>query len=137
MGLIDDLTAVANSILGIRDDVGAVIEPVFLVTRTWTGAEPGLGSYSDVVAQILPSPAVRNLATDFRAQSAGTKELSEIMLHGVSKQSYPTRDMIDCTCATANIERFYRVSGKIFNVTKVESSYITWNVRAREASHEG
>lgn len=137
MGLITDLTAVADAILGVRDSVGAVIEPVYIVTRTWSGTQPGDGTKVDVVAQVQPSPAIKNLANDFRARAAGNYEMGDMQLVGISKQSYTTRASVDLTPPSANVEKFYRIAGKLYNVTQVEESYITWNVRIREAGHTG
>lgn len=137
MGLLDDLTAVADSILGVRDTIGAVIQPVYLTVRTWTGAEPGDGSFTDVDTQVLPSPAIRDLSTDFQAQAAGNVEEGDLILKGISKQSYANRADVDCKSQLKNVERFYKVAGEIYNVTHVSESYITWNVRIRKATHTG
>lgn len=137
MGLISDLTGIADSILGVRDSIGAVIQPVYFVTRTWSGTQPGDGTPTDVELPVLPSPAVRDLATDFQAQAAGNYIKGDLILRGISKQSWPTRTHVDCTTTQKNVERFYKVAGEIYNVFHVEESYITWNVRIRKASHTG
>lgn len=137
MGLLTDLTAIADSILGIRDTIGAVIEPVYIVVRTWTGAQPGDGTSSDVTTQLLPSPQLANLVNTSKPGSAGTVENASIMLKGISKQSYATKDTVDLTSTLANVEKFYKLRGRLYNVTSVEESYITWNVRIKEAEHIG
>lgn len=137
MGLITDLTAVANSILGVRDDLGAVIQPVYLVVRTWSGSQPGDGTKTDVTTQVLPSPQIKDLASDFEAQRAGNYEEGDLIIRMISKQTYTTRSMVDCSSTDRKIEKFYKVSGLFYTVTHVEESYITWNVRIRKVSHAG
>lgn len=137
MGLISDLTGIADSILGVRDSIGAVIQPVYIVERTWSGTQPGDGTPTDVETQVLPSPAVKDLATDFQAQAAGNYIKGDLVLRGISKQSWPTRVAVDCTSTQKNVEKFYKVANEIYNVFHVEESYITWNVRIRKASHTG
>lgn len=136
-GLINSLLGVADSILGVRDAIGAVIEPVYVVTRTWTGTQPGDGSATDVTVQLLPSPQLVNLTNTSKPGSAGTVENASIMLKGVSKQSYPAKGDVDMTSNAANVEKFYKLRGRLYNVTSVEESYITWNVRIKEAEHNG
>lgn len=136
-GLIQSLLGVADSILGVRDAIGAVIEPVYLVTRTWSGTQPGDGTPTDVTVQVLPSPQLVNLVNTTKPQSAGSVEQGSIMLKGISKQSYQTKDTIDLTSTQANVEKFYKLKNRLYNVTSVEESYITWNVRLKEAEHNG
>jgi hypothetical protein len=135
--LILDLIGIADSLYGVRDTVGANKELTFQVTRTWTGATPGDGTFTDVVKQVAPSPAIANLGSSWKARQAGLDESGDTMLSGLSKQSYPTRETIDCTSKLPNVERFYMIAHKLYSVVNVEEQYISWTVRIRKVAHQG
>lgn len=134
MGLIDDLTLVADDILGIRDSIGAAIHNVYIVTRTWSGSEPGDGTPTDVVAQMLPTPALVDLSHKFVLQEPGRYKQGDIMLKGISKQSYGTEDIVRLKSASKAVEKFYRINSQLYVVVNVRESYITWDVHVRRVT---
>jgi hypothetical protein len=137
MGLVDDLRAISGDLYGVRDTIGANKELTYLVTRTWTGTVPGDGTYSDVTTQVLPSPAISELRSSWKAREAGLDESGDTMLKGIAMQQYPTRDTIDCTSSAGNIEKFYKIANKLYSVVDVTEEYISWTVRIRKVSHQG
>ena len=136
MGLISDLTAIADSLYGIRDDLGAAIHNVYIVTRTWTGDAVGEGSATDEVAQMLPTPALKNLSHDFEAQAAGTVKSGDIILKGISKQSWPDEDTVSLKSDNAKIQKFYLIDDKLYQVISTVESYISWDVQIRKLTHQ-
>lgn len=130
-GLIADLTKVANDILGVRDAVGAAIHKVYIITRTWGSGEVGNGTPVDTVALVKPSPGLKNLDHDFREMAAGAAQVGDIILTGLSKQTYTQRSQIAFDDLTEGVEKFYRLDGKLYSVVSVVESYITWNVHIR------
>lgn len=134
MGLIDDLTSVADDILGVRDTIGAAIHDVYIVTRTWSGAEPGDGTPTDVVAQMTPTPAIQDLAHNFKLLEAGRYKQGDLILKNISKQSYPTMDGVRLKSTNKAVEKFYRVNGELYTVIHVRESYITWDVHIRKVA---
>lgn len=137
MGLLDDLTDVADDILGVRDTIGAAIQNVFVVERTWTGAEPGDGTYTDVVTQMLPTPALLDpsragLSHKYKLAPTGRYKQGDLILKQVSKQSYPDRDVVRLKSTDKSVEKFYRVADELYTVVTLEESYITWNVHVRK-----
>lgn len=134
-GLIDSLLPVVDGILGIRDSLGAVIDPVFIVTRTWSGTEMGDGVAKDTEAQILPSPGLKKYAQDVRLREGGAIKAGDIFLIDVSRNKYGEKDL-DATTDANNIERLYRVGDKIYQVINIEKKYVTWNVQLRELTNQ-
>ena len=132
MGLIDDLTAIADDIYGVRDDDGAAIQNVYLVTRTWTGTEPGDGTSTDVVAQMLPTPAIINLEHNFHIERAGRYKKGDLLLKGISKGTYSTQASVDLSSNDKAIEKFYRINGELYTMVSIKESYISWDVQIRK-----
>jgi hypothetical protein len=134
MGIIDDLLPITNDILGVRDDIGAVIHPIYLVTRTWSGESVGDGTYLDVEEQMLPSPSVQKLTFNLPALQAGQYEVGDLIIRHISKQNYPDEDVVSCKSSDSNIEKFYKINGKFYQVISVNESYVTWEVTIRKVS---
>lgn len=126
-----------NDILKIRDDIGAVKDPVFIVTRTWMGSEPGDGYYTDRVEQVLPSPRIVKYVDDYRIKEGGAVQQGDVMLKMISQQSYPNQTDVDCSVPARNVERFYRLGSDHYQVIQVEKHYLTWNVFLRRLSRNG
>jgi len=134
MGLIADLTAVADDILGVRDTIGAAIHNVYFVTRTWSGSEPGDGTATDVVTQMLPTPAIIDLAHNFKVSEVGRYKQGDLILKNISKESYPDHDTVRLKSTDSAVEKFYRVDSELYNVIHVKESYITWDVHIRRVA---
>ena len=134
MTMIDGLRSNINSILAIRDDLGAAKKPVLLVTRTWTGSEPGDGTFTDGEIPVLPSPAIKEFVDDYRIQEGGAVKQGDIRLKWISKQSFPTRAEIDCSVSSQKIEKFYKVGGVLYRVVQVGEQLLSWNVLLRRVN---
>lgn len=134
-GLIDDLLGSVDDILGVRDSVGAVLHPVFMVTRTWTGTQPGEGTFADVSVQVLPSPGIKEFSHDVRLREGGFIKQGDIILRGVSRNLYAESD-IDNSTAAKNIEKFYQLDNRLYTVIHVKENYLTWDVQIRKLSHQ-
>lgn len=133
MGLITDLTAVANEILGVRDSIGAAIHTVNFVTRTWSGTEVGDGTATDVSVLMVPSPGLQDLSHKYALLSGGNYRQGDIILKSVSKQSYPARNTVDlANTGSKLVEKFYSINGELYNVVNVKESYITWDIQIRK-----
>jgi hypothetical protein len=135
MGLLDDLRNVADDIYGVRDAVGAVMHPIHIVTRQWP-AEIGVGAAVDTVTLLKPSPGIKALSHDFLAIQAGSVQSGDLLLQGISKQSYPEKAMVAFDDLAANVEKFYRIDSNLYQVISVVEKYIAWDVQIRKVSHE-
>jgi hypothetical protein len=133
----DDLLGDVDSILGIRDDLGVALHPVFIVTRTWSaGTELGEGDYSDTELQMLPSPRIKEFADDYKIKEGGAIQQGDIMLKMISKQSYPKRSDVDCSVDQQFIEKFYKINDIFYRVIFVWEQHVTWNVHLRRVSDQ-
>lgn len=135
MGLLDDLLLVTNDILGVRDSIGAVIHPVYFVTRTWSGSSPGDGTFTDEKVQMIPSPSIQAISHELNAMAGGVYQQGDLLLKSVSKQSYPSEDVVAGKSPAGNIEKFYEINDKLYLAINVRESYITWEIHIRKLSH--
>ncbi len=141
-GIIDSLLPVTDAILGIRDSIGAVIKPVYFLTRTWytdedltTAATAPEGFAKDSQIQMLPSPQIKDFSQDIRLREGGAVKAGDIILQNISRNKYGIADL-DGTSTAENIERFYIVGVKIYQVINVSESYLTFRVQLRELSNQ-
>lgn len=135
-GLIDDLRANINDILRVRDDLGAALKPVYIVTRTWTGLEPGDGEFSDEEVQILPSPRIVEYKNEYKIQQGGAVQQGDIALKMVSKQSFPEITQVDGTVPDQNTEVFYKVGGYYYRVIHVREKFFVYEIQLRKVSKQ-
>ena len=136
MTSIKSLLVNADTILGVRDRVGAALKEVFIVTRTWTGDEVGAGQSEDQKDRMLPSPRIVEFTNDVRLNEGGQIKRDDILLKMISKQKYPTENLIDCVSNKKHIEKFYEVGGIRYSVIGVTEKHITWNVLLRRTSKQ-
>jgi hypothetical protein len=134
MSLVDDLRQTVNPILSIRDELGASKQPVSIVTRKWTGTEPGDGSYRDSELPLLPSPSIVDYSADYRVREGGAVQMGDIRLKWISKQSFPVRSEVDGSSSSHSIERFYKVGKDLYRVIHVEEKLLCWNITLRKVS---
>jgi hypothetical protein len=137
MSLIEGLQDCIDSVLGIRDDIGAVLKPVYLVIRTWSGSVPGEGSYSDSEEQVLPSPYVVELNHSLRLMEGGAVKQGDVILKMISKSVYPLESSLDGKSTSRNIEKFYKIGEVYYQVISIKDNYLTWDVQVRRVSFSG
>jgi len=123
--LIDNV----DSILGLRDDIGAVKSPVFIVTRTW-GEQKGVGVPTDVKTQILPSPRIVEMSHDMRLREGGFVKQGDIILKMISKESYKETD-IDLSVPSDKVEKYYLVKNALYEIVSVVDKYVVFQVHLR------
>ena len=141
-GIVDAFLPCVDSILGIRDNIGALIHPVYLVTRTWftdsgltTPATAPEGYAKDSSVQLLPTPALKDFSQDIRLKDGGSVKQGDIILSGVSKNKYASTDL-DGSLLGANIQLFFAVGVKLYQIINVTEKYVTFNVQIRELSNQ-
>jgi len=134
VGIIDDLLPITNDILGVRDDIGAVIHPIYLVTRTWSGSSVGDGTATDTQLQVLPTPSIQAISHNLPALQAGVYQVGDLILKHISKQNFPLEDVVACKSTSVKVEKFYKINNKFYQVISVKESYVTWEVHIRKVS---
>jgi hypothetical protein len=134
--LLDALLPNVDCVLGVRDSIGAVLHPVYIVTRTWTGKEPGSGMASEVVVQVLPTPAIQQFAFDLKITEGGAVKQGDVLLKGISKRQYPDSQGLDNKTGAKNVERFFLIDEKLYTVINIRENYVTWDVQIRKLSNQ-
>lgn len=129
--IIEDVLACTDEILGIRDDIGAVKHPIYVLTRTWSGTERGNGTPVDSIEQILPTPYIVDLFANIRLREGGKVQEGDLMMKTISKQSYPSKDFITLKVPNNKTEKFYYINNKLYEVIHVSEKYVYWNVHIR------
>lgn len=125
-GLVDDIKAVVDDILGIRDEIGALKHPIYILTRTWPG-QKGVGTPVDTTEQILPSPNLVDLSLRITPKEAGNVKQGDILLKMISKNKY-TEAQINCSSGNALVEKWYYIGGHLYEVVNVVEDYVYFNV---------
>lgn len=137
-GIIGDLIPEVDDILAIRDEIGEPIHTVFFVTRTWSGTEPGDGTFTETKSALYPTPRVVEYRHDLNMTDIGQVRRGDIMLKMISKQSYPNRDEVALNLDLgSNKESFYEIDGDLYRVIKVTEKHVVWNVLCRPVSDQG
>lgn len=132
MSIVSDVLSITDDILGLRDDIGAIKHHVYLFTRTWSVTK-GVGTPVDTEVQVLPTPFLQDYSQDLRAREGGSVRQGDIIVKHISKQSYPTEDLIDCSVANSTTtERYYKINNRLYEVVNVKEDYVYWNVQVRK-----
>ena len=141
-GLIATLLPNVDAILGVRDSIGAVIQPTYFLTRTWytdttytTQSTSKAGFAKDVTVQMLPSPQIVDLKQQIKTKSGGVVKNGDIMLKGVSRNSF-NESALDGSSSAKNIEKLYVVGVKVYQVVDITEKYVTWNIVLKELTNQ-
>ena len=138
MSIVDDVLSCTDDILGIRDCIGAnKSSGVFIVCRTWE-EKKGVGTPSEKVSQVLPSPQIVSLRHSKRIREAGNNKQGDIMLKYISKQSYKESDLDLRVPKESKLteEKFYRINDKDYEVLDIEEDYVYFNVTLRKRTRK-
>ena len=134
MGVIDDVLAVTDDILGLRDSLGAVKHPVFILTRTWSGLRLGEGTKTDTQTQILPSPALLDYSHSLRLKEGGRIRQGDLMVKSISKKSFPDESFFDSSTTAKNIEKFFLINNRLYTSISIVEGHVTWAVQVRKTN---
>lgn len=141
-GIIQGMLKGIDGVLGARDAVGAVIQPIFLLTRTWyvdaeltTAAGQPEGFAKDSAVQVLPSPGMKQFSQDIRLREGGSIKAGDIILTDISKNRYKESDL-DGSTSAENIQILFKIGVKIYQVINVTQSYVTFSVQVRELTNQ-
>jgi hypothetical protein len=123
-----------DKVLSLRDKTGAVLAPVFLVTRTWSGTDPGDGVMTEERRELRPSPRIVDYSHSTRLLEGGAVRQGDLILKAISKVTYPDRATIDGSSTAHNVEKFYDIGGELHLVISVTQKHLWWNVQVRRVS---
>lgn len=140
--LIESIQKSLDPILSVRDILGAQKHNVFLLKRTKSASNPELDEFNsidpvdEIEKQILPSPRIVDYSHDKRLREGGNIKQGDLLLKMISKNSFPSRDEIECITPSKNIERYYYINDDLYNVVSVTEDYVWWNVQIRKATNK-
>ena len=118
-----------DSILSLRDEIGAVKAPVYIVTRVWEDKK-GVGKFTDTKVQMLPSPRIVDLSHDMRIREGGIVKQGDLILKMISKESYSEKD-IDLSVTDDKTEKFYLIKNGLYEIVSVVDKYVVFQVHIR------
>lgn len=131
-GLLDCV----DSILGIRDCIGANLADVYFVTRTWSGTRPGDGEFEDVEEQMKPTPQIVDYSHDIRLQQGGAYKQGDLILRNISRNQYPEESILRTDTGIKNVEKFLKVGSNYYRVIQVKEKLLTWDVQVRKIAQD-
>lgn len=140
-GIVESLLPSSESILGIRNLIGAEKAEVYILERRWGGGEVGTGQWKDVLKEILPTPHIHDFSQDIRTNEAAGIQQGDILLKNISKNKYIKETDVDTRTDEVNLEKFYVIKSrsgekKLYKVVIIEEKYLTWNIHIRRLSTE-
>jgi hypothetical protein len=133
---MDEIAEIADDAIKIRNEIGAILAEIYLVTRTWTGEAVGDGSASETKVIVYPAPWIVDLSHNLKLSEAGVIKQGDLLLKQISKMRYPTENHVNCSSTNKLIEKFYEVDGLLYNVIYVKSEYGMWSVQVRKLTDQ-
>jgi len=135
-GLRKSLEGCIDSILGIRECIGAQLADVFFVTRTWTGERVGDGDFEDEVSQMSPTPQIKDYSHDIRVSEGGAVKQGDLILVGVSRNAYPDEATLRTDVADVRIEKMIKVGKHFYRTINVREKLVTWDMQIRKIKQD-
>lgn len=126
-----DIQDVFDEAVQARDDIGAILDEVYIVTRTWTGSQPGDGLAKESKTIIFPSPWIIDLSQDLRLKEGGIIHQGDILLKQISRKRYPNESDINCASSNPKVEKFIELGGYLYQVINVRKTYAEWHLQIR------
>lgn len=134
--LRESLLKCSDSILGIREKMGAQLADVFLVTRTWSGERVGDGSFTDRVEKVSPTPQIVDLSHDVRVTEAGSVKAGDLILRGISRNKYPDEIKLRTDTGDKRIEKLYHIGEHFYRTINIKENLITWDIQVRKVRQD-
>lgn len=129
--LLDSL----DCILGIREDMGAQIDDVYLVTRTWAGERVGDGKYKDVTVKMKNTPEIVDHSHSIRMSEGGSIKQGDLVLKTISQKDY-SEDQLRTDTGLEKVEKFVKVGDHYYRTINVRKRLVTWDVHIRKVSED-
>lgn len=130
MNRVHQLRERAAAIYGLRDQIGAIKDPVYFLSRVWRTAV-GVGAPVDNAVRITPQPYVETQALDEMVSEHGEVIGGEFMLRGLVL-TY-TKAQVSLVPPNDLTEVFYFIDGDFFVTTRVVKNYLSWDVTITKA----
>jgi hypothetical protein len=125
--LVQDILEIVDDILGIRDELGALKHPIYILTRNWEG-QKGLGTPTDTIEQVLPTPNLVNFSLEQDPNEVGKVAQGQILLKMISKNKYTEKQINGSVDNPESQDRWYYINGQLYEVVSVTEEYVYFNV---------
>lgn len=131
--LLDCTAEALEEALKTREDLGLAFQKVCLVTRTWSGAEIGSGTFKDVDKSVSPTPIVKDHDFDLRLTEGGSVKQGDRILQKILKSKFPLESDVDTRVkdCPANVEIMYKIGTALYVVQHVTEKALYWDVQVR------
>lgn len=136
MSIKESLLDCIDDILEIKESIGADIEKISLITRTWTGERPGDGSFSDDEEKMKPLPCIKDVGHDLRLLEGGAVKQGDLILTSVSRNSYPDENTLRTDTGIRNVEKFYKIGEHFYRTIHIKKRLVTWDVHVRKVRQD-
>ena len=125
-----------DSILSVRECIGAQLADVSFVTRTWAGERVGDGTFKDVETAMHPLPQIKDYSHNIRVTEASAIKQGDLLLVGISRNQYPDENMLRTDTGSATVEKFIKVGRHFYRTISVREKLVTWDIQVRKVSQD-
>lgn len=130
--LRESLLKCSDKILSVRQDMGAQLADVYLITRTWTGERVGEGDFTDESVKMDPTPSIMDFSHDVRVTEAGAVKAGDLILTGVSLNKYPDEATLRTQTTAKNVQKMYKINSHYYHVVRIVERFLTWDIQLRK-----
>lgn len=134
-GLRESLSDCIDCVLSVRDDMGAALDDVSIIERTWAGERVGDGSFADVMTPLRPTPQIRDYSHDVRVSEAGSVKQGDLILVGISRNLY-TEPQLRTDVDAKNKEKLIKVGRHFYRTIHVKEKLVTWDIHIRKVNQD-
>lgn len=134
--LRESLSGCIDKILGIREQMGAELAEVTLITRSWSGERVGDGSFIDLKEKISPTPQIKDFSHDIRVTEAGSVKAGDLLLAGISINKYPDELKLRTDTGDKKVEKLYQVGKHFYRTIHIKENLVTWDVQIRKVRQD-
>lgn len=124
---------VIDCALQIVDDLGLNISKIGIFSRSWSEGKLGCGDPSDKVVYFSPTPRLRNISLNHSNKESGLEKRGDTLVRLLSKNQYPTEDLINAVSNDKEIEMYYFINNDLYEVVKVIENVTHWDVLVKRA----
>lgn len=122
--LVEELRPLAAEIGAIRDEIGAKIANVYLLTR-----EEGV---PDIWEQILPTPHIRDFSHSLKLVEGGEVRSGDLLLKGIPISKYSEMNLDTALMDQEDEkEKYYIIDRRAYTLVHIKKNYLTWDVLIR------
>lgn len=142
MTLVSELISSLDSVLKIREDLGAEKHFVYILKRENPAPKElegfgEKGQIKDILElKIFPSPRIMDYSHSLRLKEGGNIRQGDLVLKMISKNQYKKED-IDLSLKSGEskeIQRYYYINKEIYNLISITEDHCWFNIQVRKVS---